>query len=95
MSCACKKEGAWLWDATVRTGDDEVTPRGGGGRLLAFVRDPPPSRSGPKAPGGGGGVGGGVQGGAIGGGGSQGVRGATWAREKMFGRLRRHHMYGR
>ena len=21
-------------------------------------------------------------------------RGATWAREKIFGRLRRHHMYG-
>ena len=30
-----------------------MTYPGGGGRLLAFIRDPPPSRSGPKAPRGG------------------------------------------
>ena len=44
-----------------------------GGRLLAFIRDSPPIRSGPKAPRGGGGGGGalewGVQGEAMGGGG--------------------------
>ena len=46
-----------------------VAPRGGG-CLLAFVRDSPPSRSGPKVPRGGGGHWrGGVQGGARGGGG--------------------------
>ena len=41
------------------------------GRLLAFVRDSPPSRNGLKAPrgGGGGALEGGVQGGATGGGG--------------------------
>ena len=42
--------------------------RWGGGCLLAFVRDYPPSRSGLKAPRGGGGLEGGVQGGRGGGG---------------------------
>ena len=57
----------------------EILPQARVGRPLAFRRDSPPSRSGPKAPwggggggGGGGGLEGGVQGGAIGGGGRSG-----------------------
>ena len=59
------------------------------GRLLAFVRDPHPSRNGLKAPPGGGlEGGGGVQGGAIGGGGGQEGRlggGSRWGDLGLWG----------
>ena len=57
-------------------------PRPRGGRLLACVRDSPPSRSGPKAPwgggGGGGGGGGALEGGSGRGDGGGGFREGRW-----------------